>query len=170
MRRPAPLVAIDGNATGCRVEWPRPWRRRSAERLERRLELAGQFPGVVPLVGRGDELDVVAPGPALDVDVAHVDPAAVDVRLVFEHHGALVAGVGLVLLVADLAEAIEVLRRPGSVVAGRLGQGVGGVGRADGEHPPWVVPFLDHRGVEALPGPGPEARGHSDAVAAGTVG
>jgi hypothetical protein len=51
-------------------------RRRSAERLERRLELAGQFPGGVPLVGRGDELDVVAPGPALEVDVADVDPAA----------------------------------------------------------------------------------------------
>src|SRR5512132_3738523 len=63
-----------------------------AEWLEGLLKLAGQSPGGIPLVGRDDELDVVTPAPALDVDVADMDPAAVSDRLVLEHHRALVAG------------------------------------------------------------------------------
>jgi hypothetical protein len=93
----------------------------SAERLEGLLEPAGQVPGGVPLVGGGDELDVVAPGPALDVNVADVDPPAVPDRLVLEHHRPLVAGVVLVLGVAELMEAGEVAARPGPIVPGGLG-------------------------------------------------
>src|SRR5215217_8569525 len=105
-----------------------------AEWLEGLFELAGQGLGGVPAVGRSDELDVVAPGPALEVDVADVDPAAVADRLVLEHHRALVAGVGLVLPVADLAEAGEALGGAGPVDTGRLGQLGRGVLGAHGEY------------------------------------
>src|SRR4029453_18969484 len=154
MRRRAPLVAIDRNATGCGVGWPRldkgaasAFGRRPAdsdrqvrraggtgplpEWLEGLLELAGQGPGGVPVAGRGDELDVVAPGPALEIDVADMDPAAVADRLVLEHHRARAAGVGLVLGVADLTEAVEGPGGIGPIFPGCLGQGVGRVGRAD---------------------------------------
>src|SRR5215218_1912157 len=193
MRRRAPLVTIDRNATGCGVGGPRldkgaasAFGRRPAdcdrqvrsaggtgrlpEWLEGLLELAGQGPGGVPVAGRGDELDVVAPGPALEIDVADMDPAAVADRLVLEHHRALVAGVGLVLGVADLAEAGEVAPRPGPVVPRGLGQqcrrGLG----ADGEHPPGPALLLDHGGVVALAGSDPERGWDAHAAAAGPVG
>src|SRR4029453_18770782 len=82
--------------------------------------------GGVPLAGRDDELDVVAPGPALDVDVADVDAAAVADRLVLEDHCTRPAGKGLVFGVADLAVGGEVAPRPGAVVPRCLGQGGGG--------------------------------------------
>src|SRR4029453_11844493 len=182
MRRRAPLVAIDRNATGCGVGWPRldkgaasAFGRRSAdsdrqvrraggtgwlaEWLEGLLELAGQGPGGVPVAGRGDELDVVAPGPALEIDVAGMDPAAVADRLVLEHHRARAAGVGLVLGVADLTEAGEVAPRPGPVVTGGLCQGSGRVSGAGGEQPPGPALLLDGGGVGAPPGVGPGPRG-----------
>src|SRR5918995_1897802 len=141
----------------------------SAQWSEGALELAGQGLGGVPLVGRGDELDVVAPGSALDVDVAHVDAAAVPDRLVLEHHRALAAGVGLVLGVADLTVAGEVAPRPGPVVPGRLGEGRGGVLGANGEQASGPARLFDDAGVVSLSCAGPEPGWDADAGVAGPI-
>src|SRR4029453_17070281 len=126
--------------------------------------------GGLPLAGRDDELDVVAPGPALDVDVADVDPAAVANRLVLEQHRARAAGIGVVLGIADLVESGEVPPGPGAVVARGLRQEGGGVLGANRDHPSGAALFLDHRSVVALPGPGLEPGWHADTVTAGPIG